>query len=65
MSVVTKVARQVIRDKFMAEVNTAVAKLQTLKAEAETLKADLEVKAITELLSKQREILHKLHQPSK
>jgi len=60
MSVVTSVARQAIRDKFAAEIKTVEAKLETLKAEAETAKADVEIKAITELLAKQREILHKL-----
>ena len=65
MSVVTSVARQAIRDKFAAEIKTVEAKLETLKAEAETAKADIEIKAITELLAKQREILHKLLQPRK
>lgn len=65
MSVVTNVARQAIRDKFAAEVKTVEAKLETLKAEAETAKADLEIKAITELLAKQREIVHKLLHSSK
>ncbi len=65
MSIVTSVGKHVIRDKFESEINTAVAKLETLKAEAETVKADFEIKAITELLAKQREILHKLRQPSK
>jgi len=65
MSVVTSVARQAIRDKVAAEVKSVEAKLETLKAEAETVKADIEIKAITELLAKQREILHKLRQPSK
>ena len=65
MSVVTNVTRQVIRDKFEAEINTAVAKLETLKAEAETAKADIEIKAITELLTKQHEILHRLREQKK
>jgi hypothetical protein len=60
MSVVSEVAKQVIRDKFVAENQTAKAKLETLKAEAATAKADFEIKAITELLAKQREILPKL-----
>jgi hypothetical protein len=60
MSVVIDVAKQVIRDKFVAEIQTAKAKLETLKAEAATAKADFEIKAITELLAKQREILRKL-----
>ena len=65
MSVVTSVARQAIRDKFAAEIKTVEAKLETLKAEAETAKADMEIKAITELMAKQREILHKLLGPRK
>jgi outer membrane murein-binding lipoprotein Lpp len=65
MNVVTNMASQAIRDKFTAEVKTLEAKLETLKAEAETVKADVEIKAITELLAKQREILHKLLGPRK
>ena len=65
MSMVTKVARKVIRDKFTAEVETATAKLQTLKAEAETANADFEIKVISELLAKQREILHKIRESKK
>jgi 3-hydroxyacyl-CoA dehydrogenase len=64
MSVVTNAAKQVIRDKVAAEIETAVAKLMTLKAEAETAKADFEIKAITELITKQHQILRKLR-PSK
>ncbi len=59
------VAKQVIRDKFVAEIETAKAKLETLKAEAETAKADFEIKAITELIAKQHEVLHKLRQSGK
>ena len=65
MAVVTDVAKQVIRDKFVAEIETAKAKLETLKAEAQTAKADFEIKAITELMTKQHEILHKLRQTKK
>jgi hypothetical protein len=65
MEMVTNMARKVIRDKFTAEVETAAAKLQTLKAEAKTAKADFEIKAITELLAKQREILHKMRDSEK
>ena len=65
MSVVSEVAKQVIRDKFVAEIETAKAKLQTLKADAKTAKADFEIKAITELLAKQREVLGKLRQSRK
>ncbi|HYA65018.1 MAG TPA: hypothetical protein VED66_17560 [Candidatus Sulfotelmatobacter sp.] len=65
MSVAINVANQVIRDKFVAEIETAKAKLQTLKAEAKTAKADFEIKAITELIAKQHEILRKLRQSRK
>ena len=65
MSVVSEVAKQVIRDKFVAEIETAKAKLQILKAEAVTAKADFEIKAITQLIAKQHEILRKLRQSSK
>ena len=65
MAVVTDVAKHVIRDKFVAEIETAKAKLQILKAEAVTAKADFEIKAITELLAKQREVLGKLRQSRK
>jgi hypothetical protein len=64
MSVVTSAAKQVIRDKVAAEIEIAVAKLMTLKAEAETAKADFEIKVITELITKQHQILRKLR-PSK
>jgi hypothetical protein len=60
MGVVTKVAKQGIRDKFVAEIQTAKAKLETLKAEAQTAKADFEIKAITQLIATQHEILKKL-----
>ena len=65
MAVVTDVAKHAIRDKFVAEIETAKARLETLKAEAETAKADFEINAITELIAKQHEILHKLRQPRK
>ena len=65
MAVVTDIGKHAIRDKFVAEIETAKAKLQTLKAEAETAKADFEIKAISELLAKQHEILHKLRQSRK
>ena len=62
---VTDVGKHVIRDKVAAEIETAKAKLETLKAEAETARADLEIKAISELIAKQHEILHKLRQARK
>lgn len=60
MSITTRAAKHVIRDKVAAEIETAVAKLMTLKAEAKTAKADFEIKAITELITKQHDVLHKL-----
>jgi len=60
MSIATDAAKHIIRDKVAAEIETAAAKLMTLKAEAETAKANFEIKAITELLAKQHETLHKL-----
>ena len=65
MSIVTNAAMQANRNKVESEINNAAAKLETLKAEAETAKADFEIKAITELLTKQHEILHKLREPRK
>lgn len=65
MAVVADVAKHVIRDKFVAEIETAQAKLQTLKAEAENAKADFEIKAIADLITKQHEILHKLREVRK
>ena len=52
-------------DKLESEIKAAAAKLETLKAEAETAKADFEIKAITELLTKQHEILHHLREARK
>ena len=65
MGVITRVAKHAIHDKFVAEIEAAKAKLETLKAEAETAKAHFEVKAITELIAKQHEILQKLRQSRK
>jgi len=65
MSIATDATKKVIRDKVAAEIETAVAKLMTLKAEAKSSKADFEIKAITELLAKQHETLHKLRAAKK
>ncbi len=65
MSIGVNVAKKAIQDKVESEINSAVAKLLTLKAEAETAKADFEVKAITELLAKQHEVLHNLREARK
>ena len=58
-------AKHAILDKLDAQIKTAEAKLDTLKARAETLKADLEIKAITELLTRKQMILQKLQELKK
>ena len=60
MNIEVNMAKKAIQDKLESEIKAAAAKLQTLKAEAETAKADFEIKAITELLTKQHEILQHL-----
>ena len=58
-------AKQAIHDKLESQINTAEAKLSTLKARAETSKANVELKAITELLTRKQAILQKLHELKK
>jgi hypothetical protein len=58
-------AKKAIQDKLESEIKAAAAKLQTLKAEAQTAKADFEIKAITELLTKEHQILHHLREARK
>jgi hypothetical protein len=65
MNIEVNIAKKAIQDKLESEIKAAQAKLQTLKAEAETAKADFEIKAITELLNKQHEILHHLREARK
>jgi len=65
MSTDVKLAKQAIHDKLESQINTAEAKLSTLKARAETSKANVELKAITELLTRKRAILQKLHELKK
>ena len=65
MPVELSMAKKAIQDKLESEIKAAAAKLQTLKAEAENAKADFEIKAITELLTKQHEILHHLRESRK
>jgi uncharacterized protein YacL (UPF0231 family) len=60
ISTEVNMAKHAIQDKLESQIKAAVAKLETLRAEAETVKADIEIKAITELLTKQQEILMKL-----
>jgi predicted ribosome quality control (RQC) complex YloA/Tae2 family protein len=65
MNIEVKMAKKAIQDKLESELKAAEAKLETLKAEAETAKADFEIKAIAELLTKQRQILHNLREARK
>jgi len=65
MNIEVNMAKKAIQDKLESEIKTAVAKLKTLRAEAETAKADFEIKAITELLNKQHEILQNLREARK
>lgn len=60
MNIVMNTAKQVILDKLEAEVHTAEAKLNTLKARGETPKANIEIRAITELLTRKRRKLQEL-----
>ena len=60
MNIVMNTAKQVILDKLEAEIHTAEAKLNTLKARAETAKANIEIRAITELLTRKRRKLQEL-----
>lgn len=56
MSTDLNITKQVIHDKFEAQIKTAEAKLDTLKARADTTKANVEIKAIAELLPKKQVI---------
>ena len=60
-----KLARQAIHDKLESQINTADAKLNTLKARAQTAKANVELKAITELLTRKQTIAQKLQELKK
>jgi multidrug resistance efflux pump len=60
MSTDLNMVKQAIYDKLEAQIKTAEAKLETLKARAETAKANLEIKAVTELLTKKHLIQQKL-----
>jgi multidrug resistance efflux pump len=59
---VKNLAKQAVHDKLESQIKTAEAKLDTLKARAETAKANLEIKAITELLSKKHVIQQRLQE---
>jgi hypothetical protein len=65
MNIEVNMAKKAIHDKLESEIKAAEAKLAALRAEAETAKADFEIKAITELLTKQHEILHNLREVRK
>ena len=65
MNIEVKMAKKAIQDKLESELKAAEAKLETQKAEDETAKADFEIKAIAELLTKQRQILHNLREARK
>jgi cell division protein FtsB len=65
MSTDVKIAKQAIHDKFESQIKTAEAKLDTLKARAETTKANVELKGITELLTRKQGLLQKLHELKK
>jgi len=55
-----KFAKRAIHDKFESQISTAEAKLSTLKAQAEKAKANVELKTVTELLSRKQAILQRL-----
>jgi phage shock protein A len=65
MNTDVKLARKAIRDKLESQINTAAAKLNTLKARAQTAKANVELKAITELLTRKQTIAQKLQEMKK
>ena len=65
MSTDVNLAKHAIQDKFESQIKTFEAKLDTLKARAETAKANVEIKAITELLTKKPMIQHKLQELKK
>jgi len=65
MNIEVNMAKKAIQDKLESEIKAGQAKLETLKAEAEAAKADFEIKAITELLTKQHQILHNLREGRK
>jgi phage shock protein A len=65
MNTDTNLAKQAIHDKLESQIKTAEAKLVTLKARAETAKANIELKAITELLTKKQVLQQKLQELKK
>jgi len=65
MSTEVKLAKQAIHDKLESQINSVEAKLNTLKAQAQTAKANVELKAITELLTRKQPIMQKLQELKK
>ncbi len=62
MSAEVNIAKQAIHDMLESKIKTAEARLDTLKARAEAAKATVEIKAITELLTKKPLIRQKLQE---
>ena len=62
MSTEQNIAKQAIHDMLESKINAAEAKLDTLKARAENAKANVEIKAISELISKKPLIRQKLQE---
>jgi capsule polysaccharide export protein KpsE/RkpR len=65
MNIDMNMTKRAIVDKLAAQIHTAEAKLDTLKARAETAKANVEIKAITELLTKKQMIQQELQELKK
>lgn len=65
MSTDVDMAKHAIQDRFESQIKTVEAKLDTLKARAQTVKANVEIKAITELLTKKPVLQHKLQELKK
>ena len=62
MSTEVNIAKQAIHDMLESKIKTAEAKLDILKAHAENAKANVEIKAITELMTKKPVIRLKLQE---
>ena len=62
MSTEVKIAKQAIHDKLESKIKSAEAKLDSLKARAENAKANVEIKAISELMTKKPVIRLKLQE---
>ena len=62
MSTEVNIAKQAIHDMLESKIKTVEAKLDTLKARAENAKARVEIKAISELMTKKPAIRLKLQE---